>query len=51
MLIVKVIENDTMYSVQEVQLCIFSVSVILTIFAFSTCLVHSSTNLSKYFVI
>ena len=59
MLIVKIIENSTMYSVQELHLCIFStefhsmelhsVKDISDIFASSTCLVHPSTNLSTNF--
>ena len=50
-LIVKNIENKTTYSVQELQLCIFSslARVILAIFISSTLSVHSSTNLSTKF--
>ena len=54
MLIVNVIENNTMYSVQELHLCLFLPSlaeVILAGFTSSTCLVHSSTNLSTIFLI
>ena len=47
MLIVKIIEKKTMYSVQELHLCIFSGNVISAIFASSTFSVHSSTNLSS----
>ena len=43
MLIGKIIENNTMYSVQVLDLSIFLVKVISAIFASS---VHSSTNLS-----
>ena len=48
MLIVKNIENNTMCSVQEVHLYMFSFSarVILASVTSSTALVHSSTNLS-----
>ena len=49
MLIVKIIENNTMYSVQELYLCIFSVKVISAIFTSSVFLVLSSTNLLTIF--
>ena len=54
MLIVKIIENNTIYSVQELHLCFFSSSaelhsanVIPAIFASSIFSVHYSTNLSR----
>ena len=54
MLIVKNIENKTMHSVQELQLCLFSVldEIILASLVFSIFSVHSleelqSTNLSS----
>ena len=56
MLIVKIFENNTMYSEEELYLSIsstelhsmelHSVNVVSAIFASSTFLVHSSTNLS-----
>ena len=54
MFIVKIIENNTMYSVQELRLCtisteLHSVKVISATFASSKCSVHSSTNLSTNF--
>ena len=51
MLIVKIIENNTIYSVQELHLCLFlfSARVILAGFASSTVSVHSSTKLSTIF--
>ena len=49
MLIVKIIENNTMYSVQELHLCIFSVKVISAILSSSTFSVHSSIDLSTNF--
>ena len=51
MLIVKIIENNTMYSVQKLHLCLvlFSVKVVLASFTSSTVSVHSSTNLSTNF--
>ena len=61
MLIVKIIESNTMYSVQELHLCIFSfsvecnsiecnsVEVILASFTSSVISTHSSTNLSTNF--
>ena len=59
MLIVKIIENNIMNSVQELNLCIFSVEcysierssaeVISAIFTSSVFSVHSSTNLSTIF--
>ena len=47
-LIVKIIENGTIYTVQEVDLCVFSFSAraILAIFTSSIVSAHSSTNLS-----
>ena len=53
MLIVKIIENNTMPSVQELYLCLFSfsVEVILTTFTSSTFSVHSSTNSSTNFLL
>ena len=51
MLIVKSIENKTMYSVQGLQLCFFSflAEVILTSLVSSKLSVHLSTNLSTNF--
>ena len=49
MLIVKIIENNTMYSAQELNLCIFSVKIISAIYTLSIFSVHSSTNLSTNF--
>ena len=51
MLAVKVVENNTMCSVQELNLCLFSSSpkAILASFTSSTVSVHSSTNLSTNF--
>ena len=51
MLIVKIFENNTMYSVQELHLCLFScaLKVILASFTSSKVSVHSSTNLSTIF--
>ena len=51
MLAVKIVENNTMCSVQELHLCLFSSSpkAILASFTFSTVSVHSSTNLSTNF--
>ena len=49
MLIVKIIENNTMYSVQKLYLCIFSVKVISAIFTSSVFLVLFSTNLLTIF--
>ena len=54
MLVVKVIENNTMYSMQELRLCIFStelhtVKVILASFTSSTVSVHCSISLSTNF--
>ena len=54
MLIVKIIENNTMYIVQELHLCIFSIEcnsieVISVIFTSSIFSVHSSTNFSTNF--
>ena len=59
MLILKIIENSTMNSVQELHLCIFSTELhsmelhsikdISHIFASSTFLVHSSTNYQLIF--
>ena len=51
MLIVKSIKNETMYSGQELHLCLFlsSARVILAIFTSSTFSVHSRTNLSTNF--
>ena len=59
MLIKKIIENNTMYSVQERHLCMFStelhsmelhsVKFISAIFASSTFSAHFSTNLSTKF--
>ena len=52
MLIVKTIENNTMYSMQELHLCLFPFSAkgILASFTSSTISVHSSTNsLTNFF--
>ena len=51
MLIVKSIENKTMYSGQELHLCLFPflAEVILTSLVSSTLSVHLSTNLSSNF--
>ena len=51
MLIVRIIENNTMYSVQELHLCLllFSAKAILAIFTSSAFSVHSSTSLSTSF--
>ena len=51
MLIVKIIKNNTMHSVQELHLCLFSfsVEVVLASFASSTFSVHSSISLSANF--
>ena len=48
MLIVKSIENESMYSVQELQLCLFSFldEVVSTSFVSSIFSVHSSASLS-----
>ena len=48
MFIVKIIENNTMYSVQELHLCLFSflAEVFSTSLVFSIFSVHSSTSLS-----
>ena len=48
MLIVKIVENNVMYSVQELHLCLFSspAEVTLANFTCSTFLVHSSVGLS-----
>ena len=49
MLIVKIIENNTMYSVQELHLCILSTELDSAIFTSSIFSVHSATNLSTNF--
>ena len=51
MLIVKIIENNTMYSMHGLLLCLFSflAEVILASFTSSTVSVYSSTNLSTNF--
>ena len=51
MLAVKIIENNTMYSVQELHLCLISSSaeLILVSFTSPTFSVHFSTNLSTNF--
>ena len=51
MLTVKIIENNTMYSVQELHLptLSFSAEVTLVSFISSTVSAHSSTNLSTIF--
>ena len=49
MLIVKIIENNIMYSMQELHLSIFLVKVTSAIFTSSIFSVHSSTDLSTIF--
>ena len=51
MFIVKIIENNTMYSVQELHLCLFSFSARVILASFTSLLVsvHSSTSLSANF--
>ena len=51
MLIVKITQNNPVYNVQELRLCLFSFSaeVILASFTSSTFSVYSSTNLSTNF--
>ena len=51
MLIVKIIESNTMYSMEELHFCLFLFSdmVIVASFTSSTVSVHSSTNLSTNF--
>ena len=51
MLIVKVIESNTVYAVQELHLCLFSSSdkVILASITFLTVSVHFSTNINYFF--